>query len=104
MYTKTLNYANKLFRRPQNKKWQFLIPIQREGTPLLRSAVVALCLKNHYFLGVICNIAHNALAANTLSKTVISFYTAVLLELLSTAKKIDTTLINSFLEFLLAGN
>eukprot|EP00026_Physarum_polycephalum_P000142 Phypoly_transcript_00142.p1 GENE.Phypoly_transcript_00142~~Phypoly_transcript_00142.p1 ORF type:complete len:2127 (+),score=276.73 Phypoly_transcript_00142:96-6476(+) len=89
--------------RPQNKKWQFLQPIQREGTPLLRSAVVALALKNHYFLSFVCGIAHNALTANALSKTITSFYTAVLLEMLSTAKRIDTTLINSFLEYLLSG-
>lgn len=90
-------------RLPKNKRWSFLQPIQQDGVPLHRSVLVKLALEQQPLLVFICELVQKALKAKALSKTVISFYTATLLEILTTAKKVTNDMLHSFLGYLLSN-
>lgn len=70
-----------------NPSWQWLKPIQKEGTPLSRATLVQHCISDPAFLSFVCEMVPSSIKAGSgvENKVVVSFYCSTLTSVLGQA-------------------
>ncbi len=92
----------------QNGRWEWLIPVQKAGSPLSKITLIQHCVHEASFLTFICEMVPRALEicenrSKEKLKTLISFYASVLLGVIDGSKKITEQRVGKLLPFLYKG-
>ncbi|OMO94828.1 U3 small nucleolar RNA-associated protein 10, partial [Corchorus capsularis] len=85
-----------------NSKWKFLDGVNMSGAPPPRSVIVQQCIRDMGVLEALCNYA-SATKKFQASRPVISFCTAVIIEVLGSLSTIDSDTVNRILPFVTSG-
>eukprot|EP00794_Sanderia_malayensis_P007770 gene7770-8616_t len=96
------------FKQQQNNKWQWLIPVQKASSPLSKATIIQHCVHNVAFQSFISEmvlqaIQHNKGRSEEKLKTVISFYTSVLLGIVDSPKNLNENRVGKILPFIYKG-
>ncbi|KAI4332818.1 hypothetical protein L6164_017696 [Bauhinia variegata] len=86
----------------RNTKWGFLDGVKVSGAPPPRNVIVQQCIRDKGILDVLCNYA-SPLKKFQSSKHVISFCTAVFIEVLGTVATVNDDLVKRILPFVISG-
>ncbi|KAK2994684.1 hypothetical protein RJ640_026163 [Escallonia rubra] len=96
---KTLEY---LIRRYKNSKWKFLDGVKASGAPPPREVIVQQCIRDMGILEALCNYAAPTKKYQP-SRPVISFCTAVVVEVLGSLPAVETDVVKRILPFVDSG-
>ncbi|KAK3026432.1 hypothetical protein RJ639_041444 [Escallonia herrerae] len=96
---KTLEY---LIRRYKNSKWKFLDGVKASGAPPPREVMVQQCIRDMGILEALCNYAAPTKKYQP-SRPVISFCTAVVVEVLGSLPTVETDVVKRILPFVDSG-
>jgi U3 small nucleolar RNA-associated protein 10 len=88
--------------RIKNTRWEFLLPIQKSGAPLLREILVQRCHTDFTVLEFICQITTNMISNEFGFKTLITFSTCIVIEYIE-FKKINEVHLRNLFSFILEG-
>ncbi|KFK38114.1 hypothetical protein AALP_AA3G071300 [Arabis alpina] len=81
-----------------NSKWRFLDGVKNSGAPPPRSVIVQQCIRDMQVLETICDYASRTKKYQP-SKPVVSFSTAVVVELIGSVKTVDGDIVKHILPF-----
>ncbi|XVF49416.1 hypothetical protein PTKIN_Ptkin04bG0010100 [Pterospermum kingtungense] len=85
-----------------NSKWKFLDGVKVSGAPLPRSVIVQQCIRDMGVLDALCNYASGTKKFQA-SRPVISFCTAVIVEVLGCVATIDSDIVKRIHPFVSSG-
>ncbi|KAF7823345.1 U3 small nucleolar RNA-associated protein 10 [Senna tora] len=86
----------------RNTKWAFLDGVKESGAPPPRKVIVQQCIQDKGIIDVLCSYASPTKKFQP-SKNVISFCTAVFIEVLGTVTMVDDDLVKRILPFVISG-
>ncbi|EGG21033.1 U3 snoRNP protein [Cavenderia fasciculata] len=78
-----------ILRYESDKKWRFLIVFRHNKVTITRDYLVGLLHKNAFFLDLVCSTILKYEKTNTLNKTMISFFTALMVDAVSVGTLTD---------------
>ncbi|KAK9292213.1 hypothetical protein L1049_020175 [Liquidambar formosana] len=85
-----------------NSKWKFLDGVKVTGAPPPRKVIVQQCIRDMEILEVLCNYASPTKKFQH-SRPVISFCTAVVVEVLGSVTSVDSDIVKRILSFVVSG-
>ncbi len=94
--------------KQQNSKWEWLLPVQKAGSPLSKITIIQHCVHNMSFQNFLCDMVLQAVDFNKgrsaeKLKTLISFFTSVLLGIIDAPKNLTENRVGKILPFIYKG-
>uniref|UniRef100_A0A6N2JZM9 BP28 C-terminal domain-containing protein n=1 Tax=Salix viminalis TaxID=40686 RepID=A0A6N2JZM9_SALVM len=86
----------------RNGKWKFLDGVKASGAPPPRNVIVQQCVRDMGVLEALCNYASPAKKFQS-SRPVVSFCTAVVIEVLGSITTVNTDIVQRILPFVISG-
>lgn len=86
-----------------SNRWYFLTPVRETGTPLDLLSLIAACTSDLSILDFVSEQTKQAVAAKAASRTAISFYGALTIQVIGANKKIRDSVVTTILPYILYG-
>lgn len=94
--------------KKQNSKWEWLLPVQKTGSPLSKITLIQHCVHNSSFQSFICELIPKAIEISSGKsvdklKTLFSFYASVLLGIVESSKNCTEARVGKILPYIYKG-